>query len=410
MFCFCVQADPGVLLSQAKDGNLDGVKQAIAAGVEVNAKDKLAQNTALILSAQNGHAEVVTYLLENGADPNIQNRSGNAVIHLAALQNQPAIIRLLLDHKVDIESQNQEQKTAFALAARRANYDLMEQLLNWGAKIDCEDGLGRTPLMIALERDHVELTRRLVEMGADVTHFDKFGRNPLMYCHNVNLAIFLTQQGAKLDFVRDPGPHPLTEYIKRGDLRMVKWIIGANCDINAKDEQGWPALTIARRLGNTEVAGLLLEKGAAELDFEKNKDLAILYFAGKGDLVRVSELKDQKVSIDGKDTLSTRPLIEAVLNNQQEMVTYILDLGANPDLPDGQGNTALMIASAKGYGPIVEFLLARGADPFLQNKAGLTAYQQAMDQGTRGPAITALKKAGADTFTLIPCCQDQKKD
>ena len=63
----------------------------------------------------------------------------------------------------------------------------------------------------------------------------------------------------------------------------------------------------------------------------------------------------------------------AVASKGSVAVKLALDSGANPDLPDDDGNTPLASAALMGLDDIAEQLLERGADPNVQNHTGDTA-------------------------------------
>lgn len=71
------EASPQQLFNAAQTGDLDGVKAAIEAGVDVNAKTRYSA-TALSFAAEKGHLEIVRFLIEQGADPNVQDTFYNA--------------------------------------------------------------------------------------------------------------------------------------------------------------------------------------------------------------------------------------------------------------------------------------------------------------------------------------------
>ncbi|KAH7278476.1 hypothetical protein KP509_38G043200 [Ceratopteris richardii] len=64
------------LLFEASNGNIDGIKQLIGQGVDVNVAD-FDDRTALHVAACEGHVEVVKLLVENGANVNARDRWGS---------------------------------------------------------------------------------------------------------------------------------------------------------------------------------------------------------------------------------------------------------------------------------------------------------------------------------------------
>ena len=64
---------------------------------------------------------------------------------------------------------------------------------------------------------------------------------------------------------------------------------------------------------------------------------------------------------------------EAGIKDVVEVMTLLLDRGAQIDDQDNRGRTALMIAAELGHAAAVDLLLARGADKTLKDKQGKTA-------------------------------------
>ncbi len=76
------------------NGNIEAVKQHIAAGVNVNAKVGNG-STALNFAAYNGHKEMVELLINNGADVNVVDEDGEAPLDFTVNKE---IISLLRKH------------------------------------------------------------------------------------------------------------------------------------------------------------------------------------------------------------------------------------------------------------------------------------------------------------------------
>jgi len=90
------------------------------------------------------------------------------------------------------------------------------------------------------------------------------------------------------------------------------------------------------------------------------------------------------------------PVLLAILRQDLELVRLLTEKGADLNVTDRSGSTALMWAafSEAGDAALVEELLARGADPAATNKAGETALDWALRRGETAAAV-ALRKAGA---------------
>jgi len=78
--------------------------------------------------------------------------------------------------------------------------------------------------------------------------------------------------------------------------------------------------------------------------------------------------------VEHRDTRGFTPLMIAAWTGRVDAARRLLDYGAKTDNRDTtKGRTALMWAALKGHAAFVRLLLKRGADPALQDNAGLTA-------------------------------------
>jgi len=190
----------------------------------------------------------------------------------------------------------------------------------------------RPLLHLAAEAWHLDCVAVLLRRGFDVNRRDRFDRATALH--------WAAQEG---------------------HVPVVKRLLDAGADIDgAGDEHemnviGWA--TCFRRVRD-DVADLLLARGAAPTIFSA---IAL----GRGDLVRrLLADNPQLVSRRMSRFEHRRTLLHfAVLKGQPDMVGLLLELGADPNLRDDEGNTPLNDASAKTDRSIVEKLIAAGADP-----------------------------------------------
>lgn len=80
----------------AQDGNLELVRYHVRTGIDINYKHPEFLTTALIVSVENNHSEVVKYLLENGADPKlIDGFSSKNALEVAKVYKHKALVKLI---------------------------------------------------------------------------------------------------------------------------------------------------------------------------------------------------------------------------------------------------------------------------------------------------------------------------
>jgi len=135
--------------------------------------------------------EGFTKLLEHGADPNVLDAKGAAVMNYAASEEDPFWLAQALKHKGNPNLLN-EGNTFFpgstplfyAISAKRpANAKL---LIAGGADLNAKDGYGLFPLLSAAMRPAYDIVYTLLEAGADYQQKDAHGQTVLEWLSRRN--------------------------------------------------------------------------------------------------------------------------------------------------------------------------------------------------------------------------------
>ncbi|MDD9901902.1 MAG: ankyrin repeat domain-containing protein [Alphaproteobacteria bacterium] len=167
---------------------------------------------------------------------------------------------------------------------------------------------------------------------------------------------------------------------KPADIERCRQLIDAGADVNARDEgdRNQPLLMVAIRLYQKEVAGMLLERGASPNDGDDRGDTPLRYASCfRGDYDLALKLIDAGADVNVKNKHGRTALMEAVEHNQVNFVEKLLLKGADVNACDTIGVTSLMYAAAAGYLEITRFLLEKGADVEAVSKVGSTAADYA---------------------------------
>jgi ankyrin repeat protein len=106
----------GSIHAAAQYGNIEAVKQHLAAGADVNAKDGEGY-TPLHNAASDGHKEVAELLIANGADVNAKDGEGYTPLHNAAFDGHKEIAELLIAEGADVNVQDKQGSTSLDWAA-----------------------------------------------------------------------------------------------------------------------------------------------------------------------------------------------------------------------------------------------------------------------------------------------------
>ncbi|MEA1952743.1 MAG: ankyrin repeat domain-containing protein [Planctomycetota bacterium] len=95
----------------AAKGNLEAVKQQLAADTDVNAKAPSIGVTPLMAAAITGQSDAAKLLLDKGAKPDIKNKDGSTALHMAAFFGHIKIVKALLAKRADVNIRNERSET-----------------------------------------------------------------------------------------------------------------------------------------------------------------------------------------------------------------------------------------------------------------------------------------------------------
>lgn len=218
----------------AKHGGVECVGYMLSKACDVHAVNETGLN-ALHLAAQEGHAGVCELLFE--ASVSVDLCGGvkmRSALHLAAAGGHRSACKVLLMQKASVNLQDADGESALHNAARFADRDLCEDILSWGAFVGLADNDGWSPLHEAARWGTGALVESLLERSADVNARSNDGESAL---HVV--------PGGYADFVE-----------------VVEVLLMRRCDVNCKDYDGETPLHVAVKLGDAELAGVMLDHGA----------------------------------------------------------------------------------------------------------------------------------------------------
>ncbi|XP_040027037.2 KN motif and ankyrin repeat domain-containing protein 2 isoform X1 [Gasterosteus aculeatus] len=167
--------------------------------------------------------------------------------------------------------------------------------------------------------------------------------------------------------------------------------------INLADDNGNTALHYSVSHCNHSIVSLILDTGVSNVGLQNNAGFTAVMLAsltapdGPGGMEVVRRLMEQSnINIRSSQTGQTA-LHLAVRHGRVVMVRLLLSFGADTNLQDKQGTTALMFASERGHTHIARLLLERSrCDLTLTDKRGQTALSIAM-QGSHTDTAALLQ-------------------
>ncbi len=342
--------------------------------------------TPLFLACENGSGEIVNLLLAAGADANATLPGGETALMTAARTGRLAPVKALLANGANVNARERKGQTALMWATAEGHTEVIDALLEAGADYQTPLASGFTPLAFAIREGRTAAALRLIKAGAgvnDVMQPKRGGKamTPLLLAvenGHFELAVELLKAGANpndqpagygalhaISWVRKPirgdGDPPPRGSGELSSLEFTRELVAHGADVNlrlAKGESGrgrfnttgsTPFL-LASRTGDVPLMKLLLELKAAPTIPNADKSPPLLAAAGVGALA------------DGDEAAATED--EATL-----AVKLLLELGADVNAVDDNGETAMHGAAYQSLPKLVQLLAERGASVKVWNRA-----------------------------------------
>ena len=152
----------------------------------------------------------------------------------------------------------------------------------------------------------------------------------------------------------------IIKLIRNKDIEGVRKAIEEGVDVNIQNKDGYTALMIASERGYFEIVKLLIEK-KAKLDIQNEYGCTALKFASIYNWIDIAEfLIEKKAKLDIQNEYGWTLLMEAIYyGRRNKLIKSLLKGGADKDIKNNEGETALDFAKARGNQEIVELLTTK---------------------------------------------------
>lgn len=254
------------LMLSADEGHTDVVKELLQHGANVNLSHQNA-SSPLNQALMRTHIDTVKVLLEAGANPTGRDKFGYAPLFIACSKDVQ-LVDLLIAAGADLTEDLVGGTTILHLAARAGNVPLLERLLALGMAVNLPERntqTGMTPLSGAIEGQEEAAVSLLLSHGANPNHAMKTTWTCVLQAvkiGNYNITKMLVQQGANTHAVcRPEGWTALHVACQEGHRLIVRLLLGAGWDVNARDANGATPMQLARTAGNLAVVEILRTAG-----------------------------------------------------------------------------------------------------------------------------------------------------
>ena len=373
--------------------NATMVGKLLAAGANPNAALPTGESP-LMTCARTGSAAAVKALLVRGAKVNEKETSkGQTALMWGVVGHHPDVVRLLIEGGADVNARSAITPVRVYTGMRYITSPPAESA---GTVVELPEG-GFTPLLFAAQQGEIESAKFLLAAGANVSDTAPSGTTALVVAAHSGhgaFAKFLLDVGADAN-AAGAGYTALHAAVLRGDLDLVKALLGHGADPNAQLLKGTPVrkygqdyalsaawigatpIWLAAAFGEPEIMRALAAGGADPRFKMKDGTTTLLAAVPRG-------LGQQ----DRRERYMSPVEVAAREPDEGERVTLetvkaAVDLGADINAVNQAGDTVAHLLASAGFNSAIQFVADKGGNLSVKNQRGLTPL--ALATGGRGP-------------------------
>ncbi|WP_405562173.1 ankyrin repeat domain-containing protein [Polaribacter sp. Asnod6-C07] len=366
--------------------------------------------TYLHWAAYSGKLEIMKYLISKGAKTDVVDTHGNTFLNFAASSGQGnlEIYKYGIEIGADItKEKNHDGANALLLVASNVkDFKIIDLFVANGASLNDKDDNGNGFFEYAAKGGNTKFLSTLIDKGIDT------GKNAMIFAsqgsrrksNTLETYQFLAKKGIKVNAVDHENRNPL-HFIARNnkDINIYKFFIDKGVDINLQDYEGNTPFMVSTTSGNLKTIEFLA-KDVKNINLKNKKGTTALTNAvGRNSTDVVTFLIEKGADINTLDkddnTLSYYLINSFGGRNKDAFETKLKVLEKNGliiNKPQNSGNTLLHIAANENNLALLKRLASFNIDVNAKNKEGITALQISAMKAKDDKIIKYLIGIGAD--------------
>lgn len=310
----------------------------------------------LALAVTRRSSEVVRILLAHGANPYATSSHGKSPFKLALERGDTEIIRILMErnsHPANLPNEAYTQLSTLSIAVDCNNPNALQLLLESGSNPSALEADGSTPLMRAAFPDRLAILDLLLTHGADPAGPDGQGVKP------VQRVIYRAAKRIKAIRSGSDDLQSAIDY-EKGAIEVLSTLMQYGADLHIIDAKGKNLLHLAAEAGLKRLVLFCLSNRFDVNGVDLNGSTPLHWAAYGGDVSTAQVLKLRGADPNAIDTKELTPLLIAAKCNHNE-VAILLSSDSDLNHRDVSDRSALYYATGNENLPLAEHLLLNGA-------------------------------------------------
>ncbi|KAL3315310.1 hypothetical protein Ciccas_006064 [Cichlidogyrus casuarinus] len=332
--------------------------------------------------------------MASAMEPEMNSKEEQMLFEAAKVNNILVISRVLKDDKCDINCRNNYGRTALIMAAARGSLDAVETLCELKANVELVDKFGMSALFWAAYYNHTEVAKYIILRDFNFNRRSKQGTTLAHICAKtgdkelLNLAIQRTKN-IDLNAVDELGQTPFIIATSQGNLSMMEFLGQKRVNIVTTDKEGRNCLHYAAVEGQLDSIKFCMSVPCLKILQESTDEHGKTPLIIAIEMVNKREngfeivqelLRNQANPNFAGEQMRLFPLMEAAKVAREDVVALLLEYGADIELRNSSGNTALHVASLSGTATTARLLLKNGSDLEARNNRLQTPLHAAVEQ------------------------------
>jgi len=383
------------LMIASKKGFMSIIKILLEHKAEIDVRDS-SGNTSQIYAYENGHYDVVNYLLDHSHisyddNDDMTNLNLYHVFKIPQALINISLFSYLINNKASINLSKENDFIIYMKFKRNkvrkrnsnTNSNNNSQIQKWLLKKDKYENEEETKYIFSIlqppsktlllqyclrEDININILNYLLnqyqELSLNIDQYDENKERSALSvaCEkgNIILVKLLVDKGANINSCNEAGDSVLMRACKYGKMVIIQYLIKQGVNIHHKNKSGQSALTYAYHHNNWNILLYLLNH-KADIKYLLNEINSLTLVDNKNIPYKLYTLLiDSNIEINDQNDYGNTPLIEACIENNYIKVKYLIDHGARIDINNHFGGTALSYACERGHKEIVQYILENG--------------------------------------------------